>query len=123
MYKTIRLLISKHKQGLGYTFVIIVVVALLSPFAVSLLSSVLEDTNSFKSGTFVKSIVFFIIILEIFMKIVNQLVLASVIALGLAACSNSSTDTPSADTANAGQVEQNSGTAVAPVAPSSTTAM
>ena len=62
MYKTIRLLISKHKQGLGYTFVIIVVVALLSPFAVSLLSSVLEDTNSFKSGTFVKSIVFFIII-------------------------------------------------------------
>ena len=62
MYKTIRLLISKHKQGLGYTFVIIVVVALLSPFAVSLLSSVLEDTNSFKSSTFVKSIVFFIII-------------------------------------------------------------
>ena len=62
MYKTIRLLISKHKQGLGYTFVIIVVVALLSPFAVSLLSSVLEDTSSFKSGTFVKSIVFFIII-------------------------------------------------------------
>ena len=57
------------------------------------------------------------------MKIVNQLVLASVIALGLAACSNSSTDTPSADTANAGQVEQNSVTAVAPVAPSSTTAM
>ena len=57
------------------------------------------------------------------MKIVNQLVLASVIALGLAACSNSSTDTPSAATANAGQVEQNSGTAVAPVAPSSTTAM
>ena len=62
MYKTIRLLISRHKQGLGYTFVIIVVVALLSPFAISLLSSVLEDTSSFKSSTFVKSIVFFIII-------------------------------------------------------------
>lgn len=62
MYKTIRLLISKHKQGLGYTFVIIVVAALLSPFAVSLLSSVLEDTSSFDSTTFVKSIIFFIFI-------------------------------------------------------------
>lgn len=62
MYKTIRLLISKHKLGLWYTFGIIIVAALLAPFAVSLLSSILEDTSNFGSDTFVKSIVFFIII-------------------------------------------------------------
>ena len=66
MYKTIRLLISKHKLGLWYTFGIIIVAALLAPFAVSLLSSILEDTSNFGSDTFVKSILFFILIFLLF---------------------------------------------------------
>ena len=66
MYKTIRLLISKHKLVLWYTFGIIIVAALLAPFAVSLLSSILEDTSNFGSDTFVKSILFFILIFLLF---------------------------------------------------------
>jgi ABC transporter related len=62
MYKTLKLLILKHKIGLVYTFGIIIVAAMLAPFAVSLLSSILENSSNFGTANFVKSILFFIFI-------------------------------------------------------------
>ena len=62
MYKTLKLLILKHKIGLVYTFGIIIVAAMLAPFAVSLLSSIFENSSNFGTANFVKSILFFIFI-------------------------------------------------------------
>ena len=73
MYKTLKLLILKHKIGLVYTFGIIIVAAMLAPFAVSLLSSIFENSSNFGTANFVKSILFFIFIFLLSIYLRNML--------------------------------------------------